>query len=218
MAGSSGFSVIIGISDKASAGLDKINKQIAALTAPAQRFNKSLAKFGDVTGINRAAEGMATLGDRTLGTARAMERLVSPMTFLTSAASIGGIAELSKRWSDAGASIGRAAYSLNTPAQTLGAFRGAARLAGVSADAVNSSFQGLSDTIHEAFYGGPGGAEARTNLEALHVHWANSRGEIAKNAGCISGTRRLCLGIQGPAHAGPRLDGRSRRSRNGCTG
>ena len=62
MAGkSAGFAIGVGINDAASAGLDAINKRIAALTAPADRFNKSLAKFGDVTGINRAAEGMQTL-------------------------------------------------------------------------------------------------------------------------------------------------------------
>ena len=76
MAGkSAGFAIGIGIADSASAGLDRINKRIAAMSAPAERFNKSLAKFGEVTGINRAAEGMQTLGDRALGAARAVEHL-----------------------------------------------------------------------------------------------------------------------------------------------
>ena len=57
-------------------GLDAINKRIAALSVPAERFNKSL---GEVTGINRAAEGMQTPGDRALGAARAVERLAGPM-------------------------------------------------------------------------------------------------------------------------------------------
>ena len=71
MAGrSSGFAIGFGIQDNASAGIDAINKRIAALTAPAERFNKSLAKFGEVSGINRAAEGIQTLGDRALGAAR----------------------------------------------------------------------------------------------------------------------------------------------------
>ena len=92
MAGkSAGFAIGVGINDAASAGLDAINKRIAALTAPAERFNKSLAKFGDVTGINRAAEGMQTLGDRALGAARAVERLAGPMVGITSAASLGGM-------------------------------------------------------------------------------------------------------------------------------
>ena len=85
MAGkSAGFAIGIGIQDGASAGLDAINKRIAALSAPAERFNKSLAKFGEVTGINRAAEGMQTLGDRALGAARAVERLAGPMVGITS--------------------------------------------------------------------------------------------------------------------------------------
>ena len=91
MAGrSSGFAIGFGIQDNASAGIDAINKRIAALTAPAERFNKSIAKFGEVSGINRAAEGIQTLGNRALGAARSVERLAGPMAGLTSAVSLGG--------------------------------------------------------------------------------------------------------------------------------
>src|SRR5277367_1527841 len=112
---SAGFAIGIGIADTASAGLDAINRRIAALSAPAERFNKSLAKFGEVTGINRAAEGMQSLGDRTLGAARAVERLAGPMAGITGAASLGGMAELSRRWAEAGNQISRTAYKLNMP-------------------------------------------------------------------------------------------------------
>ena len=51
MAGrSAGMAIGIGIQDNASAGIDAINKRIAALTAPADGFNKSIQKFGEVSG------------------------------------------------------------------------------------------------------------------------------------------------------------------------
>src|ERR1700689_4405416 len=116
---------------------------IAAMSAPAERFNKSVMKFGEVTGINRAAEGMQTLGDRALGAARAVERLAGPMVGITSAASLGGMAELSRRWADAGNQISNTSGALNTPVSRLSALRGAARLAGSSADALDSGLKGL---------------------------------------------------------------------------
>jgi len=175
---SAGFAIGVGINDAASAGLDAINKRIAALTAPADRFNKSLAKFGDVTGINRAAEGMQTLGDRALGAARAVERLAGPMVGITSAASLGGMVELSRRWADAGNSISKTANLLNTPVDRLSALRGAARLAGSSADAMDSSLKGLSETLHAAFYNRD--ATAQMNLKALGIDWRDEQGNITK--------------------------------------
>ena len=114
---SSGFAIGFGIQDNASACIDAINKRIAALTAPAERFNKSLAKFGEVSGINRAAEGIQTLGDRALGAAHSIERLAGPMAGLTSAASLGGVIELSRKWAEAGIPIYGSARDPEFPAE-----------------------------------------------------------------------------------------------------
>src|ERR1700733_14565085 len=126
------------------------------MNAPAERFNKSLVKFGEVTGINRAAEGMQTLGDRALGAARAVERLAGPMIGITSLASLGGIAAMTRQWAEAGNQISKTSNALNTPVSQLSALRGAARLAGSSADALDSSLKGLGDALATAQYkGGP---------------------------------------------------------------
>ena len=183
MAGkSAGYAIGIGIQDGASAGLDAINKRIAALQAPADRFNKSLQKFGEVTGINRAAEGMQTLGDRALGAARSIERMAGPMATITSLASLGGIIEMTRKWAEAGNQIAKTSGALNTPVTRLSALRGAARLAGSSADVMDASLKGLGDTLATAkFRGGPMvpllnelhigfqgvGKEARTGADAL---------------------------------------------------
>ena len=183
MAGkSAGFAIGIGIRDSASAGIDALNKRIAGLTAPAERFNKSVQKFGEVSGINRAAEGVQTLGDRALGAARSIERLAGPMLTITSLASLGGIVELSRKWAEAGNQVARTSAALNTPVPRLSALRGAARLAGVSAEAMDASLKGLGDTMATAKYkGGPivpllnelrigfqgVGGQARTGADAL---------------------------------------------------
>ena len=151
MAGkSAGFAIGIGINDGASAGLDAINRRIAAMHAPADRFNKSMAKFGDVTGINRAAEGLQTMGDRALGAARAVERMVGPMLQISSLASVGGMMAMTRQWANAGNEISKTSNLLNTPVSRLSALRGAARLAGSSAEAMDSSLKGLGDALATA--------------------------------------------------------------------
>src|SRR5277367_3121130 len=179
---SAGFAIGIGIADTASAGLDAINRRIAALSAPAERFNKSLAKFGEVTGINRAAEGMQTLGDRALDAARAVERLAGPMVGLTSLASLGGIAEMTRRWGEAGNQISKTSTLLNTPVSRLSALRLGARLAGSSADALDSSLKGLGDQLAEAKWkGGP----IRTLLNQFHIGFQGLNGQARTGADAL---------------------------------
>src|ERR1700761_537367 len=102
MAGGKGFPISIGIADQ-------------ALTAPAEKFNRSLAKFSDVTGISRMAEGVHNLGDRALEAGRSIERMATPLAAITSAATIGGMVELSRRWAEMGNQVGQTAYKLNAP-------------------------------------------------------------------------------------------------------
>lgn len=205
MAGkSAGFAIGVGINDSASAGLDVINKRIAALTAPAERFNKSLAKFGDVTGINRAAEGMQTLGDRTLGAARAIERLAGPMAGIVGAGSLAGVAALSKQWATAGTTISKTAYLLNTPVDRLSALHGAAVLAHSSAGALDSSMAGLNKTLHAAFYNQD--ATAQMNLKALGIDWRDAQGNITKTEDALGKLADKVATYKDPEVQGHALD------------
>jgi hypothetical protein len=151
-----GFAIGIGITDSASAGLDRINKRIQAMTAPAEKFNRSFKRFGEVTGINKAAEGMQAFGDRTLGAARALERMASPMALLTSAGSIAGVVALGNQWAETGNAVGKTANLLRTPVQQLGNLRIAAKLAGSSTEALDASMEGLTKTLSDARYNRPG--------------------------------------------------------------
>lgn len=179
---SSGFAISIGVQDSASTGLDAINKRIAAMSAPAEKFNKSLAKFGEVSGINRAAEGMQTLADRTLGAARAIERMAGPMADITRLASLGGVVELSRRWAEAGNQIGKTANALNMPVDKLSALRGAARLAGSSADAMDSSLKGPRDTLSDANWSRPGAKVALLNQLGIQFHGVGKEARTAEDA------------------------------------
>ena len=177
MAGSSGFSVTISAVDQASARLDAVNKRIAALNAPAERFNKSLAKFDEVSGINRLAEGMGTLGNNALGAFRAVERLAGPMAAITSAASVGGLAAMERQWASTGNAIQKTANALNMPTDQVSRIQTAFRLTGANAEDATQAVRGLSATIYDAYYKKDDAARAR--LKAQGVDWQDEKGNIA---------------------------------------
>jgi hypothetical protein len=149
MAGAGGFSISISAVDKSTSTLDALNKRLAALNAPTEKFNRALNKFGDVSGISRVSEGFASLA-RTSGDAfRNIDRIADPFAALTSAASIAGLAALTSRFADLGSSTGRMAYQLDIPVGKYSTLIGSAKRYGASVDAVRSSL----NAIHEEIYG-----------------------------------------------------------------
>lgn len=148
-----GFSVSISALDNASKTIDGINKRIHALTAPAEKFNKSLGKFGEVSGIRRLSEGMKDLGHSSLDTFRSMDRIVPALGAITGAASIAGMAELVRKWAEFGERVTNTAYALNTPIAKLGAMRGALRLVGGSAEEADQGMRGLKQNVEDARWG-----------------------------------------------------------------
>jgi hypothetical protein len=167
------FAVTVAVVDKASSRLDAINRRIAALRAPAERFNRSLAKFGQVSGLSQTAEGIRNLGHLSLEAARSIEGIVTPLGFLTSAATIGGVAALTKRWADMGNQVNQTAYKLNMPVGRLSELEGAARLSGASAAAMDSSLRGLNETLSAARWKG----DKVSYLKSLGIAFEGANGQ-----------------------------------------
>jgi muramidase (phage lysozyme) len=164
---SSGFAVAISATDNASKTLDSVNKRLAALSAPAERFNKALTKFGDVSGISRVAEGVQSLGRSSLAAFQSLDRMGGPLAAITSAASIGGIVELTRRWADLGTKILQTGIALNVPTDKLTAWQGAATAAGSDAATLNAALGGLRDTLSDAAWGR--NAEAMNALRDIGI-------------------------------------------------
>jgi len=153
--GKGGFTLRMWLDDEATPKLDALNRRIHALYAPAEKFNKSMEKFGQVTGIARVSEGVKGLGDTALEAARSMERMVTPLGLLSSAGSIAGVVALTKHWADAGNEIGKVSYRLNTPVENLSALGIAASTHGSSVAAMSSSVETLNQKLRAiAFHTG----------------------------------------------------------------
>ncbi len=173
-----GFSIAITATDKASASLDSINKRIAALNAPAERFNKALARLGDTTGLSRLTEGVRGLGAGAADAFRSLDRMSSPIAALTGAGGIAGMAMLTRKWAEFGTQVGNVSYRLNMPAEQLGALRGAMRLAGGSAADVDSGLKGLGNTISGAAWGRDAGAVQF--FRTMNIDTRDAHGNIRK--------------------------------------
>ncbi len=148
-----GFSVTISAVDRATETLNAVNKRMMALTAPAERFNKALSKFGDVSGIRRLSAGIGDLGRGAMATAERMSRILAPLSAITGALSLAGLVRLTDQWSVFGQQLGFSAARIGISASRLQSLQGAARMAGASAGSLTSGLQSLQDTLTNAAAG-----------------------------------------------------------------
>lgn len=172
MAGSAGFAISITAKDQASGTLDSLNKRLAKLSAPADRFNKSLTKFSDVSGLSRVTESMRGLGKSAADAFVGLDQTGSRLASITSVASIAGMVALERHWADFGNTTKNVAYRLNMPTEKLGSLRVAMQLAGGSATDLDSGLAGLDEKLRGAAFGKDSGAIQL--LTGLHIGFGDA--------------------------------------------
>ncbi|HBO81687.1 MAG TPA: hypothetical protein DD502_26520, partial [Cupriavidus sp.] len=153
MAAASTFSVTISAVDKATASIRKIKASIATATKPATDLKASFASLSKEAGLDRVAKGMKSIGNAAQSAARHVASMVPALASVAGIASAAGIAALATEFGRAGAEIKRTSAVLGVSTGDLQAYRGAAKLAGLSAEDMTGSLKSLGTTIEDATFG-----------------------------------------------------------------
>ena len=148
-----GFSIVISATDSASKTIDGVNKRIAAMQAPTQRLQKSLDKFGEVSGIKTLSKGFEDISRHALSSFMAVARMVEPLAALTGAASLAGMYQLVTAWDEFGSKLGFASRRIGIAAGQLQGLEGAAQLAGASSGTLTAGLQSLGTVLNDAVGG-----------------------------------------------------------------
>jgi hypothetical protein len=181
MSGSRGaFTVGINAVDNASKVIDGVSRSFQRMTAPVEKFHKSVSRLGDVTGVSRLTEGMRSLGAGAADAFRSVDRLASPMGALTGAASIAGMVELTRRWGQFGQQLGNIAAMSNAPVGQLSKLNNAFRIAGTTAQVADETVQGFQKTLQDVAYKRPGSEQATSLLATLGLT-AGTPGHVKKS-------------------------------------
>jgi len=153
MAAASTFQVTISAVDKATASIRKIKASIANVTKPATDLKASFASLGKEAGLDRVAKGIKSIGGAAQDAARHVASMVPALAAIAGIGTAAGIAALATEFGKAGAEIGRTSGVIGVSAGELQAFRGAAKLAGLSSDDMTGSLKTLGRTIEDATFG-----------------------------------------------------------------
>lgn len=153
MAAASTFQVTISAVDKATASIRKIKASIANVTKPATDLKASFSSLGKEAGLDRVAKGIKSIGGAAQDAARHVVSMVPALAAIAGIGTVAGIAALATEFGRAGSEIKRTSGVIGVSAGDLQAYRGAAKLAGLSADDMTGSLKSLGRTIEDATFG-----------------------------------------------------------------
>lgn len=147
------FVITISAADKATATIRKVNDAMSKITRPFEEVGKSFKSLGREIGIDKIGKNLSKIGATARTAARGVGEIVAPLAGISGIATVAGIIHLADSWGALGRSIVYASQNIGVSTTQLQEFQGAARLAGLSGDAMTQSLQGLGNTMEDALYG-----------------------------------------------------------------
>ncbi|HEX7906863.1 MAG TPA: phage tail tip lysozyme [Paraburkholderia sp.] len=169
MAGSA-FTITISAVDKATAVAKRVNASIAKITKPYNDLKSSVAAFGKETGFDKVGKGLEKVSNAAGDVARKVASIAPPMAALIGVGSIAGIAALAAGWGKMATEIANTSSVIGVSTTDLQRYRGAARMAGLSADSMSSSMQSLGDAFEDASAGRNTFAAGVLSSKGIGIH------------------------------------------------
>jgi hypothetical protein len=184
------FQIVISAVDRATATFKKVNGGMERLTRPTRELKEHFAAFGKeaktfarFTGLDMVGKGLGRVANAAGDVARKMLSIAPPLAAIASFATIAGIAELAVSWGHVGTEIANTAAVLGVSTDDLQRFRGAARLAGLSAEDMTGGLKALGTTLEDATFGRNQQALVMMNKFGISLHRTKS--------GAVDATRAL---------------------------
>ena len=169
-----GVKVQFSADDRLSGAIERINQRLARLHAPVERTQRALGRFGQLSGLRAVGGGLERVGGTAQSAFLSLGRILPVLGTITGAATLAGMVRLAGAWADFGSHLGFSAQRLGLSSDRLQTLTGAARLAGSSADAMQSGMQTLGQGMVDAV----GGRDPKlfATFNALNVKWRDLRG------------------------------------------
>jgi hypothetical protein len=184
------FQIIISAVDRATATFRKVNAGMEKLTRPTRElknrfaeFGKEASQFAKYMGLDKVGKSLGRVANAAGDVARKMLSIAPPLAAIASLGTIAGIAELALSWGHVGTEIANTASVLGISTTNLQEFRGAARLAGLSAEDMTGGLRALGTTLEDATYGRNQQALVMMNKFGISLHRTKS--------GAVDATRAL---------------------------
>jgi hypothetical protein len=135
--------------DKATAIVRSISQSVSRTLEPIASIQSKIAGLGRDAGLGRLTGAFVAAGRAAADVTTKIGSIVAPLTAVVGIGSIAAVGALAKKWGDYGSEILRSADSIGMSTSELQAYRGAAEMADVSAEALTGNMKALGDTLQD---------------------------------------------------------------------
>ena len=177
------FEIVISAVDKATAVMRQVEAQTNRLTEPYKKLGQSMSSFSRASGLSNVGKELGKVRDVAGDVASKVASILPPLAGLAGVASVAGIAAMATSWGSAGAEIQRTSSVIGVGTTKLQELRGAARLAGLSADDMTSGRKSLGAVMEDSVTG--------HNMDAAGVMRQFGISLYRTKAGAIDSARAL---------------------------
>ncbi|MBN3852011.1 hypothetical protein G3N59_01335 [Paraburkholderia sp. Ac-20340] len=209
------FSITITAVDRATAVAQNVNKAVAKITKPIGDVKASVSAFAKETGMDKLGRSIEKVGIFATESARRVASLAPPVAALTGAATVAGVVAFATSWGRSAVQIRNTAYSIGMGTTELQEYQGAARLAGVSSEAMTNGLKSVGNAFEDASAGRDTFVAGVLADKGIGIHrlrdgsidTARALHDVANAASKISNTqaRQKFLEIFGVGDLGPLL-------------
>jgi hypothetical protein len=147
------FQITFSAVDKVTATAKRINASMDKITKPISAMKKSMQALGSELGVDQLSKSITSVADSATDLGKRLGRVAAPMAAIFGISSVASVAALAVEWAHLGSEVGRTAASIGISTGNLVTLRGAAKLAGLSADDLTGGMHSLATTMQNAKYG-----------------------------------------------------------------
>jgi hypothetical protein len=140
------YSIRVKLVDEATSKLAKINAELKKSAAPFEKFNRQASQFGKLTGITQATNKLKSLTDGALKAGLAVAGIAGIGT-------LAGLAQMTQEFAASGMQLTNMSKSLGIATGKLYEMQNAAKLSGISGEAMASSMKSIQNTMNDAKWG-----------------------------------------------------------------
>ena len=164
------FNIVITAVDRATRTVRQINDTFERLTRPLVLIRRSVQQLSTELGLDKVAKAMGGVGRSALDVAGRVRSIVAPMAAVIGVGSIAGLLALATSWGTVGMEVSKAGAAIGMSTSTLMSMRGAAKLAGVTAEELTGSLKSVGDTMEDALFGRNQSALMLLNKMRIGIH------------------------------------------------
>ncbi|MBR8435200.1 hypothetical protein KDW37_31065 [Burkholderia cenocepacia] len=147
------FQLTITAVDNATAVAKRVNSSIAQITKPIADVRASVAAFSKETGMDKLGRSIQKVGIAATESARRVASIAPPIAALTSIGTIAGVVALATGWGRNAVQIANTASAIGISTTQLQRYQGAARIAGLSSDAMTNGLKSVGNAFEDASAG-----------------------------------------------------------------